>query len=316
MSLRRFALLGAGLVAASALSLELFASPVGAAPPVSAPAPDLFASDTSLEKQLELTRREAKRVHQRLVTRSRLYTRQLAVGWLPIAGGTDNLWQHLSAVERLKHALHLDLRLERELAQRTSDLTLQLKERRTNGTGDEDPAFYEQERAAAFRRAFQSSRAPTKHAAVYAALGPPDAHEQAAGFRGMRGHLPFPVVGRTEITHLKVAGAGPGLLLRTDENAVVRAIFPGRVAFADQYGDYGKSVILEHGDGFYTVSAGLGRLRVSVGDEVTTGDVVGTAAELAPPIAAKSVSSEFGSSVYFEVRKGAEAVEPGPWFGI
>ena len=45
--------------------------------------------------------------------------------------------------------------------------------------------------------------------------------------------------------------------------SVVRAVQAGRVAFADTYAAYGRTVILDHGAGYYTVSANLGSIPLS-----------------------------------------------------
>ena len=82
-------------------------------------------------------------------------------------------------------------------------------------------------------------------------------------------------------------------------------MYSGRVAYADVYGDYGRTVILDHGDGYFTVSANLGAISVSAGDEVATGSRLGTAGNRSK-----------GPRLYFEIRQGGQVVDPAPWFGI
>lgn len=89
------------------------------------------------------------------------------------------------------------------------------------------------------------------------------------------------------------------------EGSVVRAVYPGRVAFADSYADYGKSVILDHGSGYYSVSANLGSIGVEVGQEVAAGTRIGTVGR-----------GRAGPALYFEIRRGAETLNPSAWFGI
>jgi septal ring factor EnvC (AmiA/AmiB activator) len=85
----------------------------------------------------------------------------------------------------------------------------------------------------------------------------------------------------------------------------VQAVFAGRIVFADQYADYGQTVIVDHGEGYFTVSAGLETARVHVGQEVSAGTTLGEVAQQAK-----------GSALYFEVRFLGEPVNPSEWFGI
>ena len=144
------------------------------------------------------------------------------------------------------------------------------------------------------------------HTAVYGSDLATGDGEPGVGFGGLRGRLPFPIEGRVEIRRSRRPGSdGPGLDMIATPGAVVRAVHGGRVAFADSYADFGPTVIVDHGTGYYTVSAGLGSLEVRVGAEVRPGDrlaVVG--------------SSGGAATLYFEVRKGAVTVDPAPWFGI
>jgi septal ring factor EnvC (AmiA/AmiB activator) len=163
-----------------------------------------------------------------------------------------------------------------------------------------------QDRALAFERAFQSTGSDN-HTAVYgAAMGPTDAVELKSGFRGMKGRLPFPMSGRSEIRSSRRASSdGPGLEMRAPLGSPVHAVFAGRVAFADEYADYGKTVIVDHGERHYTVSANLREIVVAVGDDVSAGMRLGTVGD-----------SGSGAGLYFEVRVGTETADPAEWFGL
>jgi septal ring factor EnvC (AmiA/AmiB activator) len=88
--------------------------------------------------------------------------------------------------------------------------------------------------------------------------------------------------------------------------SVVRAVHAGRVAFADSYAAYGKTVILDHGGGYYTVSAGLGSIDVKVGDDLPFGSRIGTV----------GAAEEGAARLYFEIRVGTATAPPSEWFGI
>jgi septal ring factor EnvC (AmiA/AmiB activator) len=164
-------------------------------------------------------------------------------------------------------------------------------------------------REAAFDRAFQTSTGPSDYVAVYGGSGgsggqPSDL--SSGGFQGSRGRLLFPVVGRAETRPARREGAGgPGLEIRVPLGTVVRAIFSGRVAFADRYGPYGRLVILDHGEHYYSVSGNLGVVDVKVGDDVSAGERIGTVGD-----------DGQGAMLYFEIRHGTDTLAPGAWLGL
>ncbi len=301
------------------------ADPAPAAAPVAPTTPDgvdralarLDSEQRRAKKELRSLRRESKMVRRRTILRGRAYVRVARAGLLPIGGGFDALIEHASRLERLRRALARDLALERKLDARRIALGKRLEaiaERRIPLEADQramkqarTALLAERDRAAAFKRAFESS-GPGAPTAIYgAAVGPSDPTAvSSGGFASMKGRLPFPVVGRTEIHQAQRRSAdGPGLELRAPLGSPVRAVYPGRVAFADQYADYGKTVIVDEGDGYYTVSANLSEINVQVGDDVSQGTRLGSVGD-----------SGKGAALYFEIRKGADTLDPSPWFGI
>jgi len=66
-----------------------------------------------------------------------------------------------------------------------------------------------------------------------------------------------------------------GLDLRAPTGTPVRAAGPGIVALADDLYYAGRTVILDHGGGLFTIYAHLSELRVEEGDRVETGRVIG-----------------------------------------
>ena len=156
----------------------------------------------------------------------------------------------------------------------------------------------------AFERAFLGGSFDD-HTAVYGA-SPNGLSAAASGFASLKGQLPFPLAGRSEIRGSRRAGSnGPGFEMRAPAGSAVRAVFLGRVAFADTYADYGLTVIIDHGAGYYTVSANLREIEVKVGDDVKGGERIATVG-----------GGSAGSMLYFEVRVGQETADPAEWFGI
>lgn len=95
-----------------------------------------------------------------------------------------------------------------------------------------------------------------------------------------------------------------GIEIQAHEGESVRAVRDGQVAYADWYKGYGKLVILDHGNGFYTLYGNLSRLDLNKGAWATGGQVIGLAGD---------TGSLKGSKLYFEIRRNGEAQDPLLW---
>lgn len=67
-----------------------------------------------------------------------------------------------------------------------------------------------------------------------------------------------------------------GLGIAAPTGTPVRAVRAGRVALAGPFEGYGPTVVLSHGDGFYTLYLYLEDIGVVEGRDVEAGQVVGT----------------------------------------
>ena len=95
-----------------------------------------------------------------------------------------------------------------------------------------------------------------------------------------------------------------GIDVRCDERTEVRAIHAGRIVHAGWFHGYGNLIIIDHGDGYFSLMAHLGTLARAKGDEVRRGDVVGTVGDS---------GSLKGAYLYFELRQGQTALDPELW---
>ncbi len=84
----------------------------------------------------------------------------------------------------------------------------------------------------------------------------------------------------------------------------VIAVFSGRVVFADWFRGYGKVIIMEHGEGYYTVYSHLSRLIKGAGSLVQRGEVIAKSGD---------TGSLSGACLYFEVRHKGRSVDPMDW---
>lgn len=261
----------------------------------------------SLKRVLERGKTHRQRLQQRVIARGRAYYR------LTRRPPGEDFFEHAVRVERLRQGLLSDLRqiemLDRE--KQGADRKLEaLRERRApleferKAVGRaRDALLSRRERERAFELAFSSS-GRAQHTAVYTPGMQLDL--MGATFESMRGKLPFPVPGRSEIERVSLSHAdGPGLILRAAIGTPARAVFGGRVAYADEYAEYGRTVILDHGDDYFTVTAGLDKIDVVVGDDL-------------PQSARLGLSGTAGGigKVYFEIRRKDQTLAPGEWFGI
>jgi septal ring factor EnvC (AmiA/AmiB activator) len=67
-----------------------------------------------------------------------------------------------------------------------------------------------------------------------------------------------------------------GIGIAADSGTPVRAVRSGRVVLAGPFEGYGPTVVVSHGDGFYTLYLYLEEIGVVEGRDVQAGQVVGT----------------------------------------
>ncbi len=134
---------------------------------------------------------------------------------------------------------------------------------------------------------------------------------EGGSFAALRGRLAAPVdapiargFGRVVDEASLTTTFRKGVEYEAPAGVPVRAVAPGRVRYAGRFRGYGKTVILDHGDGYFTVSSHLASARVSVGDAVAAGDEIGEVGD---------TGSLQGPQLYFELRLGAEALDPSEW---
>jgi septal ring factor EnvC (AmiA/AmiB activator) len=132
-----------------------------------------------------------------------------------------------------------------------------------------------------------------------------------ADFGSLRGALPRPVAGQVARgfglavdEQFRTETFRKGVDFAAEAGAPVRAVAPGEVRFAGWFRGYGRIVILDHGGGYFTVSGHLDQIDVEVGQQVAAGAEVGSVGE---------TGSLSGPRLYFEIRRGAEPLDPALW---
>jgi len=137
----------------------------------------------------------------------------------------------------------------------------------------------------------------------------PDAFLPTTRFEALRGELPFPVEGGLaesfgEHLHPKfhTKTVQTGVLVSAALGATVRAVADGKVVFAEAYQSYGPMVILDHGDGWYSLYTHLQSLQVSKGQVLRAGESVGEVGDTVE-----------GPRLGFEIRHLAKPEDPQKW---
>lgn len=119
-----------------------------------------------------------------------------------------------------------------------------------------------------------------------------------------KGSLPSPI--RAEIqrkfglwkdSQYNVTLNHKGLFYRAPAGTVVNAVFPGKVAFSGSIDGFGSTLILDHGDHYYSVYGGLGEISAVPGTEIQEGQKIASA----------------GNGLYFEIRHFSEPYDPQQW---
>lgn len=159
-------------------------------------------------------------------------------------------------------------------------------------------------------------------AGLEADVGPP-----ISDFEGAAGALPMPVVGSVLRGYDQPDAAGvrrPGLVIATGPAALVTAPWTSSIRYRGPLLDYGNVMILEPAKGYLIVLAGLSRVFGEVGDVVMAGDPVGMmpgteapAAEFGADFVLSAAAGGDGArmqTLYLELRKGKQALDPADWF--
>lgn len=144
---------------------------------------------------------------------------------------------------------------------------------------------------------------------VVTAAGPPPEYT-GKPIDDVKGKLPYPVVGDVQAYFGQAAGSGlthKGIRFDAVSEAQVIIPYEGRVAFTGPFKGYGRLLIIEHGAGYHTLLAGLGRIDVAVGQWVLGGEPVG----IMDRVGANHKGSK--PSLYLELRRGGQPINPLPW---
>ncbi|MFQ5511228.1 MAG: murein hydrolase activator EnvC family protein [Candidatus Krumholzibacteriia bacterium] len=134
----------------------------------------------------------------------------------------------------------------------------------------------------------------------------------AGEFTSLKGKLMRPVKGRVtrqfgQDRHPKFGTVtfNNGINIKAPAGTPIRSVAPAKVEFVDWITGYGNCIILNHGDGYYTLYAHASKIFVEPGQIVAAGDVIAEVGDS---------GSLNGYECHFEIRKSKEALNPTEWF--
>jgi septal ring factor EnvC (AmiA/AmiB activator) len=127
-------------------------------------------------------------------------------------------------------------------------------------------------------------------------------------FSRMKGRLTWPVAGRLQHDYGQPRASGTlkwnGVVLAAQQGREVRAVYHGRVVFADWLAGMGLLVIVDHGEGYMSLYGYNETILKSTGDWVAPGDAIATGGES---------GGQAQAGLYFELRKGTRPINPRQW---
>ncbi len=130
-------------------------------------------------------------------------------------------------------------------------------------------------------------------------------------FFEQKGQLPSPLQGRIVqdfgLIHDEehnVTLPHKGVFFAAPLGTSVRAVFGGKVAFVGAVPGFGKTVVVDHGDHYYTVYGHNHAVAVQEGQEISQSQTLATSG---------SSSEQLGEGLYFEVRHFSEPYDPRTW---
>ena len=96
-----------------------------------------------------------------------------------------------------------------------------------------------------------------------------------------------------------------GIGIASEAGTPVKAVESGKVRLVGQFGTYGLTVVLEHGNGYYSVYSHLQSAEVQLSATVSRGQTIGTVG---------GENSDYGPHLHFEIRgENQVALNPVDW---
>ena len=236
-----------------------------------------------------------------------------------IHDSAESLRQEMTSLDRERQALvdvERDLQDQRDEAKRAARrMESMVADFQSRERDLRDQLAVEEGRRAELGKAIERIMAEARRAAERSSTGfaaTPEGQVIGAEFTANKGRLPWPVSEGVVVGHF---GTHPhpslpgirierrGIDIATSEGGTVSAIFSGRVSNVMTIPGGGMVVMLDHGS-HRSVYANLGSVAVAAGEDVRTGQAIGTVIDLGE-----------GPRAHLEIwdAKGSAPLNPEPW---
>ncbi len=130
-------------------------------------------------------------------------------------------------------------------------------------------------------------------------------------FSMLKGKLRTPVkgtlvsnFGRREYPDLHTSTFQKGIEIECPHGTEIKAIFNGKVVYADWFKGYGLMMIIDHGEGYFSLFAHASKLLKRINDQVIEGETVALVGD---------TNSIKGACLYFEIRHHGNPQDPLRW---
>ncbi len=134
---------------------------------------------------------------------------------------------------------------------------------------------------------------------------------EGKGLSKLKGKLPWPVDGKVVIQYgsqrdpqFNTPIFRSGTYIQSGSDSAAKAVYAGKVVFAEWFKGYGQLVILNHGDGYHTLYGSLSEIFASVGDIIKEKQIIGR-------VGNSGIVNSPG--VYFELRYKGKPLDPLQW---
>jgi len=134
---------------------------------------------------------------------------------------------------------------------------------------------------------------------------------EGKGFTQLKGKLVWPAEGRIAIpygSHKDPQFDTPvfrnGIHIQTESSDDARAVYSGKVIFAEWFKGFGQLIIINHGGGYHTLYGNLSEIFSKVGDIIKEKQLIGK-------VGTSGVLNAQG--IYFEIRYKGKPLDPAQW---
>ena len=169
----------------------------------------------------------------------------------------------------------------------------------------------QKEKSSSQRAVAELEQAAKKLSDLVGSLRSDDSAPGSGGFERLKGRLAMPVDGKVvspygRVSHptYKTVTFNNGIVIEALVGAPVKSVYEGKVVYVGWLNGYGQVMIVDHGDGFYTLFAYLSDVLKQKGDAVERGGEIALVGDTGP---------RASGGLYFEIRQKGVPRDPMAW---